>query len=87
MTYGITPSRLPQEVVDHDIKQVEKLGVEFIFNTEVKGNDGIKELLKKYDAVFVGVGLWYTGNNDLSFIPLFIVLIATFCLNLYKKSN
>lgn len=58
LTYGITPSRLPQEVVDHDIKQVEKLGVDFKFNTEVKGNEGIKELLKEYDAVFVGVGLW-----------------------------
>ena len=38
-------------------------------------------------AIILLVGLWYTGNNDLSFIPLFIVLIATFCLNLYKKSN
>lgn len=58
LTYGITPSRLPQEVVDYDIKQVEKLGVDFKFNTEVKGNEGIKELLEEYDAVFVGVGLW-----------------------------
>lgn len=58
LTYGITPSRLPQDVIDHDIKQVEKMGVKFKFNTEIKGNEGIKELLKEYDAVFVGVGLW-----------------------------
>ena len=29
LTYGIVPSRLPQSVVDHDIAQVEGLGVKF----------------------------------------------------------
>lgn len=53
LTYGIVPSRLPQAVVDHDIAQVEGLGVKFQFNTEVKADD-----LDAYDAVFVGAGLW-----------------------------
>ena len=53
LTYGIVPSRLPQAVVDHDIVQVEGLGVKFQFNTEVKAAD-----LDAYDAVFVGAGLW-----------------------------
>ena len=53
LTYGIVPSRLPQAVVDHDISQVEGLGVKFQFNTEVKAAD-----LDAYDAVFVGAGLW-----------------------------
>ena len=53
LTYGIVPSRLPQAVVDHDIAQVEGLGVKFQFNTEVKAAD-----LAAYDAVFVGAGLW-----------------------------
>ena len=53
LTYGIVPSRLPQAVVDHDIAQVEGLGVKFQFNTEVKAAD-----LEAYDAVFVGAGLW-----------------------------
>ena len=48
LTYGIVPSRLPQAVVDHDIAQVEGLGVKFQFNTEVKAAD-----LDAYDA-----GLW-----------------------------
>ena len=65
LTYGISPSRLPQEVIDHDIAQVKKLGVEFIFNTEINGNEGIKELLKSYDAVFVGVGLWAASVPDI----------------------
>ena len=53
LTYGIVPSRLPQAGVDHDIAQVEGLGVKFQFNTEVKAAD-----LDAYDAVFVGAGLW-----------------------------
>ena len=53
LTYGITPSRLPQAVVDHDIAQVKGLGVKFVFNKEAKAED-----LEEFDAVFVGAGLW-----------------------------
>lgn len=60
LTYGIVPSRLPQEVVDHDIAQVEKLGVEFRFGKEVAA-----EYLTDYDAVFVGAGLWGTNIPDI----------------------
>ena len=60
LTYGITPSRLPQAVVDHDIAQVEGLGVEFKFNTVATAAD-----LAGYDAVFVGAGLWGGNVPDL----------------------
>ena len=53
LTYGIVPSRLPQAVVDHDIAQVEGLGVKFEFGKEVKEAD-----VADYDAVFIGAGLW-----------------------------
>ena len=53
LTYGITPSRLPQAVVDHDIAQVKGLGVKFVFNKEAQAED-----LEPFDAVFVGAGLW-----------------------------
>lgn len=53
LTYGIVPSRLPQEVVDHDIRQAENLGINFVFNKEAAAAD-----LEDYDAVFVGTGLW-----------------------------
>lgn len=53
LTYGIVPSRLPQEVVEHDIRQIEKLGVEFRFGKEVSVCE-----LSAFDAVFVGIGLW-----------------------------
>ena len=53
LTYGIIPSRLPQSVVDWDIKQVKNLGVKFVFNKAVAAED-----LEEFDAVFVGTGLW-----------------------------
>ena len=58
LTYGITPSRLPQEVVDHDVKQVEDLGVKFVFNTKVGKDVKVEDLQKEYAAIFVGAGLW-----------------------------
>lgn len=60
LTYGIVPSRLPQAVVDHDIAQVEGLGVNFEFNKTIKNGD-----LDDYDAVFIGTGLWATRIPDI----------------------
>lgn len=59
LTYGITPARLPQHVVDFDIKAVKDLGVKFVFDTKV-GEDITVEELKKagFKAIFVGAGLW-----------------------------
>lgn len=62
LTYGITPARLPQAVVDHDIAQVKGLGVKFVFNTEAKAED-----LEAFDAVFVGAGLWNANLNSHKF--------------------
>ena len=53
LTYGVVPSRLPQAVVYWDVAQVKGLGVKFQFKTEAT-----KEELEKFDAVFVGTGLW-----------------------------
>ena len=52
LTYGIVPSRLPQEVVDHDIAQAEGLGIKFEFGKNVNAAD-----LDGFDAVFIGTGL------------------------------
>lgn len=56
LSYGIAPSRLPQEVVEHDLEQVKKLGVEFELGKEVTPDE-----LDGFDAIFVGTGLW--GSN------------------------
>lgn len=56
MTYGIAPVRLPSEVIEHDVEQIRNLGIKFVLNKEVDLKD-----VEKFDAVFIGVGLW--GEN------------------------
>lgn len=68
LTYGITPSRLPRSVVDHDIAQVKKLGVKFVLNTEVGKDVNLNEM--DFDAIFVGVGLWESRMPDIKGLEL-----------------
>jgi len=60
LTYGITPARLPQKVVDWDIATVKGMGVKFVFGKKVKAGN----LLDKegFDAVFVGIGMWKSAG-------------------------
>ena len=64
LRYGITPTRLPDRVVDFDIELIKELGVKFEFGKEIKFED-IPKLKSEYDAVFVGVGLWDSKKVDI----------------------
>lgn len=57
LSYGITPARLPQEVVDYDISKIAGLGVTFVCGTAVGRDISFAQLQKDYDAIFVGIGL------------------------------
>jgi len=56
MRYGIPEYRLPYDQIDKDIKYIESLGVEFVYNTNV---DAAKfmELKDNFDVVYIGTGL------------------------------
>lgn len=56
LVYGIPEFRLPKEIVKREVLQLETLGVELIKNIPVGYAIHPKELLEKYDAVFIGVG-------------------------------
>ncbi|MCL2111598.1 MAG: FAD-dependent oxidoreductase [Clostridiales bacterium] len=56
LSFGITPARLPQKVVDQDVASVKKLGVKFVFGKKTTAKDLIKK--EGFDAVFAGVGMW-----------------------------
>lgn len=57
MRYGIPSYRLPREVLDQEIDWILSAGVEFVPNTEIGRDVGIDDLLRDYDAVFIGAGL------------------------------
>lgn len=57
LRYGIPAYRLPREVIDKQVGELEALGVEFRYDTPVKPGFGITEIMSQgYQAVFVAVG-------------------------------
>ncbi len=56
LRYGIPDYRLPQDVLDKEIKRIEDLGVEIHCNKTVGKDIPYEELRNKYDAIFVGIG-------------------------------
>ena len=57
MRYGIPPYRLPREVIDCQVGEVESLGVEFVYNTPLGNGFGLRELKDRgYEAVMLAIG-------------------------------
>jgi NADPH-dependent glutamate synthase beta subunit-like oxidoreductase len=52
--YGIPGYRVPVEVLDREVGEVEKLGVEFKFNARIENLDTL--FAEGFDAVFIGIG-------------------------------
>ena len=61
LRYGIPDFRLPNEVIDAEIRNLEKLGVRFECNTLVGRLFTIEQMLDEmgFDAVFIGTGAGY----------------------------
>lgn len=53
LRYGIPEYRLPNSIVDYEIKRITDLGVKMHLNTEISD---LKKLSSQYDAVLVGIG-------------------------------
>ncbi|MGL4790356.1 MAG: NAD(P)-dependent oxidoreductase [Anaerotignaceae bacterium] len=87
LTYGITPARLPQHVVDHDIETVKNLGVKFVFNTKVGKDISIEKLQEENTAIFVGAGLWLEKLPEIKGIELTGVMAAADFLKKARKSE
>ena len=56
LNYGIPDFRLEKEYVNNIIEELKQLGVKFETEKELGKNIHIKELLKKYDSIFLGMG-------------------------------
>lgn len=54
--YGIPDYRMPQNMLDAEIAEVEALGVEFNYNTLFGKDMTLDELRRDYDAVFIAIG-------------------------------
>ena len=56
LRYGIPDYRLPQDILDKEIKRIEDLGVEIKCGQIIGKDIPYEELEKNYDAIFVGIG-------------------------------
>lgn len=59
LRYGIPPYRLDRKFLDHELKEIENLGVEFKCSHPIEKKGQIEGLLKNgFKAVFISTGLW-----------------------------
>jgi len=66
LSYGIVPSRLPQHVVDYEIKLIKNLGVKFVFNTKVGKDIQLNDLKEMgFKAFFIGIGLGDSKKTEI----------------------
>ncbi len=56
LMYGIPEFRLPKEIVQAEVDGLREMGVEFRTNQVIGLTDTVDEILKEYDAAFIGVG-------------------------------
>lgn len=56
LRYGVPEEDLPRSVLDAEIEQIYKLGVEFRNQVRVGQDVHLAELLETFDAVFLGIG-------------------------------
>jgi glutamate synthase (NADPH) small chain len=56
LIYGIPEFRLPKAIVQSEVNYLEKLGVKVEYNCVIGRIETVDELLKEYDAVFLGLG-------------------------------
>ncbi|MEM0466874.1 MAG: NADPH-dependent glutamate synthase [Candidatus Thermoplasmatota archaeon] len=56
LMYGIPEFRLPKKIVEAEVDYITKLGVNIIYDVVVGKTITVDELLKEYDAVFIGTG-------------------------------
>lgn len=61
-SYGIVAFRLPNEVVDWEVDQIEQLGVDIQTNTAVGLDITAAEILAQYDSVILAVGMGAVPN-------------------------
>ena len=56
LLYGIPEFRLPKKIVEYEVNEIEKIGVEVINNYVVGATGSVDNLKKEFDAIFLANG-------------------------------
>ena len=58
LRYGIPAYRLPKDILDKEISNIEKMGVEFFYSKKLGEDFTVSSLKNEYDVVFLATGAW-----------------------------
>lgn len=58
LRYGIPAYRLPKDILDKEIENIEKMGVVFNYGKKLGRDFTVKGLKSEYNAVFIATGAW-----------------------------
>ena len=61
LRYGIPDYRLPQEILDDEISQIESTGVTMKNGVKLGEHIQLEELRKNHDAVLIAIGAWVSA--------------------------
>ncbi|MBF8982542.1 FAD-dependent oxidoreductase [Lutibacter sp. B2] len=86
LRYGIPQYRLPKEVLNKEIRIIEKLGVKMLTNLRVGKDVKLDYLREQFDAVYISIGAWNSPNlrcpgKDLKGIISGIEFLTKFAVN------
>jgi formate dehydrogenase beta subunit len=56
MLIGVPAFRLPREAIEMDVRLIEKLGVRFVYNTEIGKDITFEDLQRDFDAIAITAG-------------------------------
>ena len=62
LRYGIPAYRLPKDILDKEIENIEKMGVQIHYSKRLGKDYTVESLKNKYDAVFVAIGAWSSSK-------------------------
>ncbi len=65
LRYGIPEYRLPKNILDLEIKQIKRLGVEIYCGQRLGGNLQFADLQRHYDAVYLACGAWQSAGLNI----------------------
>ncbi len=58
LRFALPEYRLPKSILAREIELIERLGVEFVFNTRIGSDLALNDLDDHFDMVFLAIGTW-----------------------------
>ncbi|MBE6751029.1 MAG: 2Fe-2S iron-sulfur cluster binding domain-containing protein [Ruminococcaceae bacterium] len=62
LRFGIPAYRLPKDVLDKEIENIEKMGAHFNYNKKLGRDFTVESLKADFDAVFIATGAWKSSS-------------------------